>query len=63
MAGLFRVDRRFSNGFQMTASYALSRFKAFGSDALGLGATVTDLNNIRARSLVRLVSTVPIDLC
>jgi len=47
MAGLFRVDRRFSNGFQMTASYALSRFKAFGSDALGLGATVTDLNNIR----------------
>ncbi len=31
----------------MTASYALSRFKAFGSDALGLGATVTDLNNIR----------------
>ncbi len=47
MAGLFRVDRRFANGFQMTASYALSRFKAFGSDALGLGATVTDLNNIR----------------
>jgi hypothetical protein len=31
----------------MTASYALSRFKAFGSDALGLGATVTDLNNLR----------------
>jgi hypothetical protein len=47
IAGLFRVDRRFANGFQMTASYALSRFKAFGSDALGLGATVTDLNNIR----------------
>jgi hypothetical protein len=47
MAGLFRLDRRFSNGFQMTASYALSRFKAFGGDALGLGATVTDLNNIR----------------
>ena len=47
MAGLFRVDRRFSNGFQLTASYALSRFKAFGGDALGLGATVTDLNNIR----------------
>ncbi|HEV2826333.1 MAG TPA: carboxypeptidase regulatory-like domain-containing protein [Pyrinomonadaceae bacterium] len=46
-AGLFRLDRRFSNGFQMTASYALSRFKAFGGDALGLGATVTDLNNIR----------------
>jgi hypothetical protein len=47
IAGLFRLDRRFSNGFQMTASYALSRFKAFGSDALGLGATVTDLNNLR----------------
>ena len=47
MAGLFRLDRRFANGFQMTASYALSRFKAFGGDALGLGATVTDLNNFR----------------
>jgi hypothetical protein len=46
-AMLLRVDRRFSNGFQMTASYALSRFKAFGGDALGLGATVTDLNDIR----------------
>jgi hypothetical protein len=44
---LLRVDRRFSGGFQMTASYALSRFKAFGGDTLGLGATVTDLNNIR----------------
>lgn len=48
MAGLFRVDRRFANGFQFTGSYALSRFKAFGSDALGLGATVTDLRNLRA---------------
>lgn len=47
MAGLFRLDRRFSNGFQMTASYALSRFKAFGGDALGLGVSVTDLNNFR----------------
>lgn len=47
MAGLFRLDRRFGNGFQMTASYALSRFKAFGGDALGLGATVTDLNNFK----------------
>lgn len=46
-AGLFRLDRRFDNGFQMTASYAISRFKAFGGDALGLGATVTDLNNFR----------------
>lgn len=46
-AMLLRVDRRFANGFQMTASYALSRFKAFGGDALGLGATATDLNDIR----------------
>ncbi|HEV7890761.1 MAG TPA: carboxypeptidase regulatory-like domain-containing protein, partial [Pyrinomonadaceae bacterium] len=46
-AMLLRVDRRFANGFQMTASYALSRFKAFGGDTLGLGATVTDLNDIR----------------
>jgi hypothetical protein len=46
-AMLLRVDRRFSGGFQMTASYALSRFKAFGGDTLGLGATVTDLNDIR----------------
>ena len=44
---LLRVDRRFANGFQMTASYALSRFKAFGGDSLGLGATATDLNDIR----------------
>jgi hypothetical protein len=46
---LVRVDRRFSNGFQFTASYGLSRFKAFGSDVLGLGAIGTDLN-IYARS-------------
>jgi hypothetical protein len=46
-AMLLRVDRRFANGFQMTVSYALSRFKAFGGDTLGLGATVTDLNDVR----------------
>jgi Carboxypeptidase regulatory-like domain len=44
---LMRLDRRFSQGFQMTASYSLSRFKAFGSDVLGLGAVGTDLNNLR----------------
>ncbi|MFL6231000.1 MAG: hypothetical protein ACJ741_19665, partial [Pyrinomonadaceae bacterium] len=44
---LTRVDRRFSKGFQFTASYTLSRFKAFGGDTLGLGATTTDLNNFR----------------
>ena len=45
---LARLDRRFSNGFQLTASYALSDFKAFGGDALGLGSNATDLNNLSA---------------
>jgi hypothetical protein len=45
---LARVDRRFRNGFQFTGSYALSRFKAFSADALGLGGAPTDLNNLRA---------------
>ena len=45
---LARLDRRFSNGFQFTASYALSSFKAFNNDALGLGVNATDLNNLRA---------------
>ncbi len=45
---LARVDRRFRNGFQFTASYALSSFKAFSADALGLGGAPTDLNNLRA---------------
>lgn len=45
---LVRLDRRFSRGFQMTASYGLSRFKAFGSDVLGLGAIGTDLNDLRS---------------
>jgi hypothetical protein len=44
---LLRLDRRFERGFQMTASYSLSRFKAFGGDALGLGAIGTDLNDLR----------------
>ena len=45
---LARVDRRFRNGLQFTASYALSSFKAFSNDALGLGGAPTDLNNLRA---------------
>lgn len=45
---LARVDRRFRNGFQFTGSYALSSFKAFSADALGLGGAPTDLNNLRA---------------
>ena len=44
---LARVDRRFRNGFQFTASYSLSRFKAFGGDTLGLGTASTNLNNLR----------------
>lgn len=44
---LVRLDRRFRQGFQMTASYSFARFKAFGSDVLGLGAIGTDLNNLR----------------
>lgn len=44
---LARVDRRFSHGFQFTASYALSSFKGFSADALGLGGAPTDLNNLR----------------
>lgn len=44
---LLRLDRRFAQGFQMTASYSFSRLNAFGADALGLGAIGTDLNNLR----------------
>jgi Carboxypeptidase regulatory-like domain len=44
---LARVDRRFRNGFQFTASYSLSRFKAFGGDTLGLGAAATNLSDLR----------------
>jgi hypothetical protein len=45
---LARVDKRFSHGLQLTASYAFSNFKAFSTDALGLGGIPTDLNNLRA---------------
>lgn len=45
---LARLDRRFQNGFQFTASYSLSSFKGFNADALGLGGAPTDLNNLRA---------------
>ncbi|HMJ08198.1 MAG TPA: hypothetical protein VK468_04290, partial [Pyrinomonadaceae bacterium] len=45
---LARVDRRFRNGFQFTASYALSSFKAFSADALGLAGAPTNLNDLRA---------------
>jgi hypothetical protein len=39
---LLRVDRRFADGFQMTASYTLSSFKNFGGDALGLGSAISN---------------------
>jgi hypothetical protein len=44
---LMRVDRRFSGGFQLTGSYAFSRLKNFGGDALGLGQVLSDRNNFR----------------
>lgn len=47
LGGFFRLNRRFSNGFQFTAGYTLSRFKAFGGDTLGLGAAVTDFGDFR----------------
>ena len=42
-----RLDRRFVNGFQFTASYTMARLKNFGGDALGLGEGLTNLNNFR----------------
>jgi hypothetical protein len=44
---LMRADRRFSGGFQLTASYAFSRLNNFGGDALGLGSVLSDRNNFR----------------
>lgn len=44
---LVRLNRRFSNGFQVTGSYSLARFKSFGGDALGLGSTISDRNDFR----------------
>jgi len=42
---LLRLDRRFSNGFQLTGSYAFSRLENFGGDALGLGSVISDRND------------------
>jgi hypothetical protein len=44
---LMRADKRFTNGLQFTASYALSSLNSFGLDSLGLGGALTDLNNFR----------------
>jgi carboxypeptidase family protein len=44
---LVRLDRRFDRGFQMTASYTMSRLRNFGGDALGLGQTVSNRNNFK----------------
>jgi hypothetical protein len=49
---LVRVDKRFSDDWQFTASYALSRINSFFNDTLGLGSSdaygLIDLNNLRA---------------
>jgi hypothetical protein len=45
---LVRLDKRFTNDFQFTASYALSRVDGFGGDTLGLGAAPTNLYDFRA---------------
>jgi hypothetical protein len=45
---LVRLDRRFDQGFQMTASYTMSRLKNFGGDALGLGQTISNRNDFSA---------------
>ena len=45
---LVRLDRRFDHGFQMTASYTLSRLRNFGGDALGLGQTISNKNDFSA---------------
>jgi hypothetical protein len=44
---LLRLDRRFADGFQLTASYTLSSFKNFGGDALGLGSVISNRNSFR----------------
>ena len=45
---LVRLDRRFDQGFQMTASYTMSRLRNFGGDALGLGQTISNGSDFRA---------------
>jgi len=45
---LARLDRRFDHGFQMTASYTLSRLKNFGGDALGLGSILSNRHDFSA---------------
>jgi hypothetical protein len=45
---LVRLDRRFDKGFQLTASYTLSRLRNFGGDALGLGQTLSNRNDFAA---------------
>jgi hypothetical protein len=45
---LVRLDRRFDQGFQMTASYTMSRLKNFGGDALGLGQSISNGSDFSA---------------
>lgn len=45
VAGNFRVEKRFSKGYGFTATYVLSKFKAFDPDALGVqGGTYNVFN-------------------
>jgi hypothetical protein len=44
---LLRVDKRYSDNLQLTASYALSRLESFGLDSLGLGGVITNTRNFR----------------
>lgn len=46
---LVRVDRRFSQGFQFTGSYALSRLETFGGEGLGLGAAIFNPFDFKAQ--------------
>jgi hypothetical protein len=48
---LVRLDKRFSDSFQLTGSYTLSRINAIGSDQLGLGFGGGDLGFVDQRNL------------
>src|SRR5262249_54795467 len=45
---LLRVDKRFTNNWQFTASYTLASLKAFGGDTVGLGEAPSNYFGLRA---------------
>ncbi len=47
-AGLFRLNKRFTDRFQMTTSYTFSALDTFGGDGLGLGDLPTNTFDRRA---------------